>query len=138
MNWDYKKAIVGNKLPTLKLEPISRSNMILYSEASGDHNPIHTNQSFAKKYGLKDVIAHGMLIMAYLSRMITNSVPQSRIKNIKVQFSNMTNLHDELLCSGKVVEKKIIDNSKVILVSLKVEEISGEKKIIGITSVNID
>jgi len=138
MSWNYREAEIGDELPSLSLEPISRSNMILYAQASGDHNPIHTDKDFAVKSGLPDVIAHGMLIMAYLGRMLTDIVPQSKIENINVQFSNMTHLHDELKYIGKVVEKNLSTEINTILVSLRVEEIRGQKKILGQALININ
>lgn len=138
MSWNYREAEIGDELPSLSLEPISRSNMILYAQVSGDHNPIHTDKDFAVKSGLPDVIAHGMLIMAYLGRMLTDIVPQSKIENINVQFSNMTHLHDELKCIGKVVEKNFSTEINTILVSLRVEEIRGQKKILGQALININ
>lgn len=43
--------------------PVTRAMLKRYAEASGDHNPIHLNESFAKSVGLPDTIAHGMLTM---------------------------------------------------------------------------
>ena len=50
---DFKslKLDVGDKIPTLELSEISRSSLALYSEASGDNNPIHTDIDFAKESG---------------------------------------------------------------------------------------
>ncbi|MGC2940483.1 MULTISPECIES: MaoC/PaaZ C-terminal domain-containing protein [unclassified Brevibacterium] len=44
--------------------PLSRASLVDYAAASGDHNPIHWNERFAREVGLDDVIAHGMLSMA--------------------------------------------------------------------------
>ena len=63
---------VGSEIPALELAPITRFTLALYAGASGDHNPIHIDSDFAKKAGMPDVFAHGMLSMAYLGRMLTN------------------------------------------------------------------
>ena len=135
-DWDYSIAEICDQLPSLTLGPIGQADLVLYANASGDQNPIHIDQTFAKKSGLPDVIAHGMLIMSYLGRLLTNAVPQSQIKNFSVQFSNMTHLNQKVICTGKVLEKNSIDNKEVVTVSLKVEDLQGEKKIIGQAIIN--
>ena len=75
MNFNLNNASVGDKIPDLVIEPITRSTLALYAGASGDHNPIHIDLDFAKESGMKDVFAHGMLIMAYLGKAVTNIVP---------------------------------------------------------------
>jgi acyl dehydratase len=64
---------VGTELPQLRV-PIQRVNLVMYAGASGDFNPIHWNERFAKAVGLPDVIAHGMLTMASAGRIVTDWV----------------------------------------------------------------
>ena len=90
-------------MPTLELPPITRTTLALFAGASGDHNPIHIDLDFARKAGMKDVFAHGMLSMAYLARALTQWVPQRRILSYGVRFAAITNLGDRVQCSGKVV-----------------------------------
>ena len=131
MNFNLDNASVGDKIPDLVIEPITRSTLALYAGASGDHNPIHIDFDFAKEAGMKDVFAHGMLIMAYLGRTVTNIVPQSNLKNFSVRFSSITNIGDILTCSGKV--KKIDKNNskKTIVLDLIVSDEFGDIKISG-------
>ena len=63
---------VGDTLKPLVLPPISRHQLALYCGGSGDHNPIHVDLDFAKKFGFKDVFAHGMLSMGFLGRLVTS------------------------------------------------------------------
>ena len=137
-NWDYSSAEKGDQLPVLELGPINQDDLVLYANASGDQNPIHIDQNFAKKSGLPDVIAHGMLIMSYLGRLLTNSVPQYQIKNFNVQFSNMTYVNQKIICTGKVLEKNSIDGEEIVTVALKVEDQQGQKKIIGKATISSD
>jgi acyl dehydratase len=62
---------VGDALPTQEF-PIHRADLVRYAGASGDFNPIHWNERFAKSVGLPDVIAHGMLTMAAAVRVVTD------------------------------------------------------------------
>ena len=132
MNFNLNNASVGDKIPDLVIEPITRSTLALYAGASGDHNPIHIDLDFAKEAGMKDVFAHGMLIMAYLGKAVTNIVPQSNLKNFSVRFSSITNIGDILTCSGKV--KKIDKNNskKTIVLDLIVSDEFGDIKISGV------
>lgn len=61
----------GTQLPAQTFE-ISRETLIRYAGASGDFNPIHWNETFARSVGLPDVIAHGMLTMAESVRVVTD------------------------------------------------------------------
>ena len=134
----FESLKVGDEIPSLKIDPLYLSDLILYAKASGDHNQIHTDLDFAKKSGLPNVIAHGMLVMSFLGRMLTNAVPQSNIVNFSVQFSNMTYLDQALQCSGKVIERSYIDDKEVISVKLIVEDMVGQKKLIGKSSISVD
>jgi acyl dehydratase len=61
----------GDELPAQDF-PITRYDLVRYAGASGDFNPIHWNERFAKSVGLPDVIAHGMFTMATAARVVTD------------------------------------------------------------------
>ena len=50
---------------------VNRALLKRYADASGDQNPIHQDEAFAKSVGLPDVIAHGMLTMALVGKYVT-------------------------------------------------------------------
>lgn len=93
---------VGTELPPLRVTPISRATLALFAGASGDHMPIHIDIDAAKKFGYDDVFAHGMLSMAYLGRLLTDWVPQEKIRSYRVRFTAVTPLHAEPICTGRV------------------------------------
>ncbi|QDY78482.1 MaoC family dehydratase [Streptomyces qinzhouensis] len=62
---------VGTELPTGSF-PVDRAVLVQYAGASGDFNPIHWNEKFAREVGLPDVIAHGMFTMAEAIRVVTD------------------------------------------------------------------
>ncbi|MFJ6257807.1 MaoC/PaaZ C-terminal domain-containing protein [Rhodococcus erythropolis] len=94
----------GDVLPSLELPEISRTTLALYAGASGDHNPIHIDLDVARSGGMDDVFAHGMLSMAYLGRLLTNYVPQERIRTYSVRFASITPLHAKPTCTGTVTK----------------------------------
>ncbi|MEU9760967.1 MaoC family dehydratase [Streptomyces sp. NPDC047985] len=69
----YESVEVGTELPTRSF-PVTRATLVQYAGASGDFNPIHWNEKFAREVGLPDVIAHGMFTMAEAIRVVTDWV----------------------------------------------------------------
>ncbi len=115
----FESLEVGDEIPALTIPPVSRHILALYCGASGDHNPIHVDQDYAKSVGLDDVIAHGMLSAGYLARMLTDWVPQSAIRSINNRFTAMTHVGDNITCKGKVVEKFENDNEKLVRIEMQ-------------------
>lgn len=101
---------VDTELPMLELPPISRTTLALFAGASGDHNPMHIDLDVAKSAGMDDVFAHGMLSMAYLGRLLTNWVPQERIRSYRVRFGAITPVHAQPRCTGRVISIDETDN----------------------------
>jgi acyl dehydratase len=121
----------GTEIPALKLPPITRTTLALYAGASGDHNPVHIDIDFAKKAGMPDVFAQGMLSMAYLGRMLTNWQPQATLRTFANRFATITHLQDVITCSGEVVE--LIEKNGEILArcEIQVAKANGEKTLVG-------
>ncbi|WP_406342812.1 MaoC family dehydratase [Streptomyces sp. NBC_01578] len=69
----YKSVEVGTELSAQSF-PVTRAMLVQYAGASGDFNPIHWNEKFAREVGLPDVIAHGMFTMAEAIRVVTDWV----------------------------------------------------------------
>ncbi len=113
---DYE---VGDLIPELQVGPVRHMDLVRYSGASGDFNPIHTDPEFAKKVGLVDgTIAHGMYVMALLGRLTTNWVNPAQIKSFGVKFKDMSRPGDTLICVGTIKRKKEQDNEKLIILSI--------------------
>ncbi len=94
----------GAALPLLSIAPVSRATLALFAGASGDHNPVHLDIDFARAAGYDDVFAHGMLSMAWLGRLLTESFDQSRIESFGVRFAARTPIHAEPTCRVTAVE----------------------------------
>jgi acyl dehydratase len=78
---------IGTTIPSHEFE-INRDLLKQYADASGDHNPIHQDEAFAKSVGLPDVIAHGMLTMALAGKYISDWAggPQN-VKEFSARFT---------------------------------------------------
>ncbi|HSV83818.1 MAG TPA: MaoC/PaaZ C-terminal domain-containing protein [Ramlibacter sp.] len=97
-----QELFVGTELPPLRIEPISRKTLALYAGASGDHQATHLDIDAARAKGRSDVIAHGMLMMAYLGRMLTDLVPQDKVRSYSARFVATTPVLAEPTCTGRV------------------------------------
>jgi acyl dehydratase len=122
---------VGTMLPSLRLPPVNRTTLALFAAASGDHNPIHLDIDVARKSGMPDVFAQGMLSMAYLGRLLTLWLPQAQLRSFSARFVAITHLGNEVICSGEVVAIEEIDGERCARVQLVAANQFGLKKIVG-------
>jgi acyl dehydratase len=130
MTWT-QQIEVGTELPALKIGPISRTTLTLFAGASGDHNPMHIDIDVAKSAGLDDVFAHGMLSMAYLGRVLTDWVPQQRIRSYRVRFAAITPVLGQPTATGKVVAIDEVDGERRATVELAVTLADGTITLAG-------
>ena len=93
----------GDSLPSV-VKQITQKDINLYAEASGDFNPIHVDESFAAQTPLGGTIAHGMLILAYISEMMTAAFGQSWLSGgkLSVRFKAPARPGDTITTSGKI------------------------------------
>jgi len=127
----FDKLVVGDTLTPLALPAINRTTLFLYGGASGDYNPMHIDVDFARKGGMSDVFAHGMLSMAYLGRLLTQWVDQRQLRHFNARFVGITHLGNQVVCTGKIVEKFERDGEKRVKVEIQTANQYGDIKIIG-------
>ena len=122
---------VGHTLPPLTLPPITRTTLALYAGASGDHNPIHIDLDFARRAGMPDVFAQGMLSMAYLGRLLVAWLPQARLRAFSVRFVGITHLQNQVTCTGRVSGIEEAGGERLARVEVRTANQHGETKILG-------
>ena len=122
---------VGDALPPLVLPPITRTTLALFAGASGDHNQIHIDTDYARKAGMPDVFAHGMLSMAYLGRLLTQWVDQRQIRSFGVRFTGITHLGHQITCTGKVLQKFEVDGEQRVKLEVQTANQYGDIKVVG-------
>ena len=94
----------GEELPELKVTP-DRYLTVRYAGASGDFNPIHIDDDFARSVGLPGRILHGLWTMAQVARAQTEAAGgPDRLKRLSVQFRGMGVPEQEVVVSSKVRE----------------------------------
>ena len=131
MTLAYDALNIGDALPPLSLPPLTRTTLALYAGGSGDHNPLHVDIDFAREAGLDDVIAHGMLSMAWLARMLTNWTAQRNLREFGVRFSAITRVGERITCTGRVAAKLERDGERLVRVEVKTTNEAGEVKLAG-------
>src|SRR5438270_4732781 len=94
----------GQQIPELRVTP-DRYLTVRYAGASGDFNPIHIDEEFARSVGLPGRILHGLWTMALLARAHTDAAggPEP-LTRMTVQFRGMGRMGEEIVVSGTVRE----------------------------------
>lgn len=97
--WDY---LVNDSLPIREWCP-SDLQLRQYAEISGDFNPIHLDDVYARRAGFDGVIAQGMLTMAQLGAMLTDWMSEEgTLKNFEVRFKNMVRVGERIVFFGSI------------------------------------
>ncbi|MFJ9851413.1 MaoC family dehydratase [Streptomyces sp. NPDC101150] len=131
----YDDVEVGTELPARSF-PVSRAALVQYAGASGDFNPIHWNEKFAKEVGLPDVIAHGMFTMAEAIRVVTDwAGDPGAVAEYGVRFTKPVIVpNDEtgaLIEVSAKVAAKLDDEARTVRVDLTA--ISAGQKVLGMS-----
>jgi acyl dehydratase len=131
----YDDVEVGTELPAQTF-PVSRATLVRYAGASGDFNPIHWNERFAKEVGLPDVIAHGMFTMASAIRVVTDwAGDPGAVAEYGVRFTRPVVVpNDEagaVIEVGAKVAAKLSEEDRTVRVDLVAT--SGGQKVLGMS-----
>jgi acyl dehydratase len=129
----YDAVEVGAELPSRMLQ-VTRADLVRYAGASGDFNPIHWNERFARDVGIPDVIAHGMLTMAQAIGVVTDWVGDpAAVVEYGVRFTKPVVVPND--DEGAVVEvaakvaAKLDDEARTVRVDLTAT--SAGRKVLG-------
>jgi acyl dehydratase len=77
---------VGHSCEEVVVDDLTRTQIVMYAGASGDYNPLHSDEPFARHAGFPGVFAHGMLSMGLTGKMLTNWVGNGRLRTFGVRF----------------------------------------------------
>lgn len=111
--------------------PVTKLQLVRYAGASGDFNPLHTDDEAARAVGFNGVVAHGMLIMAFLTEAVTCWIPRRWFRNIKVRFKGITQPGDTITVIGRVTDKRIEDAQGIVTCSIEAADQTGDVKVTG-------
>ena len=94
---------VGDTYTEKLVEDLKRTQIVMYAGASGDYNPVHSDELFTREVaGYPSVFAHGMLTMGMTGKMLTNYVGDGRLTKYGVRFTNQVWPGDDLDATATV------------------------------------
>ena len=131
MAWTFEDVQEGAALPPFVVEKLTRTDLVRYAGASGDFNPIHHDEEFAKMAGNPTVFGHGMLTAGFLAKCLTDAVGVDNLRRYKVRFANRVWPGDRITCSGRVTKKYEADGERRIDGEVTATRQTGETAITG-------
>ena len=101
----FDDVAVGDQIPPLS-KVVRREDVKAYADASGDQNPLHQDDAFARSVGFPGIIAHGMFSMAHVAKAVTDWVGDpGALKTIDVQFRAVVFMDETLVARAEVASK---------------------------------
>ena len=94
---------VGDRIPAFA-KVVKRERVKAYADASGDQNPLHQDDAFARSVGFPGIIAHGMFTMAHLVKALTDWLGDpGALASIHVQFRAVVYMDETIVANGEIV-----------------------------------
>lgn len=121
---------VGDEAPELT-HTLGRTDLVKYAGASGDYNPMHTDEVAAQASGQPSVFGHGMFSMGFLATAITNYVGVGNLTHYKVRFARQTWPGEELHTKIVVSDIREKEGQKVADLDVRLANSEGEEKVVG-------
>ena len=129
----------GDTHEAVLVENLSRTQIVQYAGASGDYNPLHTDEVFATKAaGYPTVFAHGMLTMGMTGRLVTDYVGDGRLTRYGGRFTSQVWPGDTLTGTATVDEVREEDGRKIVDLSVRTVNQDGAEVFSGYASAIVD
>jgi len=130
---------VGDTYSEVLVEDLKRTQLVQYAGASGDYNPVHTDEKFVTEIaGYPTVFAHGMLTMGMTGMLLTNYVGDGRLTKYGVRFVNQVWPGDTLTGTAEVVEVREEDGQQFVDLKLTTVNQDGTPVLTGAATARID
>jgi acyl dehydratase len=130
---------VGDTHSAVVVDNLSRTQIVQYAGASGDYNPLHTDEIYATKVaGFPTVFAHGMLTMGLTARLVTDWVGDGRLLSLGSRFERQVWPGDTLTATATVEGIEEGDSGPVVQLSIQTVNQSGDRVLSGTASARLD
>lgn len=130
----FDQISTGDEAPVVS-HTLTRTDLVKYAGASGDFNPMHTDEVAAKEAGLPSVFGHGMFSMGLLGRAVTDWAGAGNLKVYGVRFTKQTWPGETLSTRIVVSGKEETAEGKIVTAELSLLNQDGEVKLNGTTQV---
>ncbi len=117
--------------PDYRFGPVSRTDLVRYAGASGDFNPLHHDETFARAAGLPGVMAHGMFSAGLLGSFLISWVGERPIRRFKVRFLSPVWPGDTLRAGGNLLGTATREGRTVALLALRLWREDGADVVTG-------
>jgi acyl dehydratase len=133
------KLELGSVHEQVVVENLTRTQIVQYAGASGDYNPLHSDEVFATKVaGYPSVFAHGMLTMGRTGRMVTDYVGDGRLVRFGGRFRAQVWPGDDLTARAEVSELGEADGDSVVELVITTVNQDGVEVFTGTATARID
>ena len=123
---------VGDSKELLLVDDLTRTQIVMYAGASGDYNPLHSDEKFAREVaGYPGIFAHGMLTMGMTGRMLTDLVGDDRLTRFGVRFVNQVWPGDTLTTTATVDAVRDEDGRNLVDLSVSTRNQNGDEVLSG-------
>jgi acyl dehydratase len=130
---------VGQTFSATVAEDLKRTQIVQYAGASGDYNPLHTDEVFATAAaGYPSVFAHGMLTMGMTGRMVTDLVGDGRLRTFGGRFTSQVFPGDDLTTTATVDAIRDEAGEQLVELSLRTVNQSGAEVFSGYATARVD
>ena len=118
---------------------IGQANINRYAEASGDFNPIHIDEDYARGTPLGGTIAHGMLVLAYVSQMMTAAFGRDWLSGgrLDVRFRAPARPGDTISVSGEITAVEKDEDHSRVRCEVLCQNQNGEPVLTGVAEVKV-
>ena len=139
MSLQASRLKAGDTYEEVVVENLTRTQIVQYAGASGDYNPVHTDEVFVTKVaGYPTVFAHGMLTMGLTGRMLTNYVGDGRLTRYGVRFSRQVWPGDTLTARATVEGVREEGGQSFVDLAVSTVNQNGEEVLKGSASARVD
>ena len=129
----------GDEHSEVVVDNLSRTQLVMYSGASGDYNPLHTDEVYTTEVaGYPSVFAHGMLTMGLTGKMLTNYVGDGRLTKFGVRFTNQVWSGDTLTATAVVTEIRQEGDDRLVELDVKTTNQDGTAVVSGYATAKVD
>lgn len=121
----------GSRLPERTFGPVTMTDIVRYQGASGDMNPIHHDDEFARAAGFPAAISVGMLGAGWLAAYCTEHLGEQSVRRFRTRFGSVVYRGDRLTASAEVVRRFTAGGESRVELAIRLRKDDGTVAVHG-------